>query len=217
MSHKHWAAMESSLAAALAVVLAGPVAALAQGASVSAVAISARHTLLGEPLTGGAVGISFPRREMPVAFQFEAAHARSRAGRIGMACAGLILPETCPAERLRDEAWLTSASGGATLRVLRGRHALVALTADLTVASLRADTHGLSSGRALTATKMLWGGLIGAHAAWIPVARVPIALDIGGGIGGLTPIVHDDVVDGYTPFERGVDVRRVRLGLAWQP
>ena len=69
----------------------------------------------------------------------------------------------------------------------------------------------------MTATKMLWGGLIGAHAAWTPVARVPIALDIGGGIGGLTPIVYDDVVDGYTPFERGFDVRQVRLGLAWQP
>jgi hypothetical protein len=46
---------------------------------------------------------------------------------------------------------------------------------------------------------------------------VPVALQIAGEIGGLMPITHDGVVDGYTPFERGFELRRGRLGIAWQP
>lgn len=201
----------------IAVALASPVLVLAQGASVSAIAVSARHTLLGRPLTGGAISIGRPRRDTPLTFQFEAALSRGRAGRIGVPCAGLIEPGICTAEQLRDEARLTSASGGAALRVLHGEHALLALTADLTLASARVDTRGLSSGRTLTASKILWGELIGAHAAWRPLARVPIALEIAGGVGGLMPVVHDYITDGYAPFEQSFDVRRGRLGVAWQP
>jgi len=66
------------------------------------------------------------------------------------------------------------------------------------LASLRADTRGLTSGQTLTASKTLWGGLVGAHAAWTPVARVPVALQIAGGVGGVMPIARELVVDGYT-------------------
>jgi hypothetical protein len=94
---------------------------------------------------------------------------------------------------------------------------VVALTADLTLASLRADTRGLSTGATLTASKMLWGALIGARVTWTPVTRVPVALEIAGGVGGLMPLVQDVVADGYTPFEAGFDVRQARLGVVWQP
>ena len=217
MSHRQSFSISSRLVAAVAVGIAGPVAARAQGASVSAVVISAEHMLLGRPLTGGAVGVSLRRRDTPIALDFEAAISHGHAGRIGVPCAGLIQPGTCAAEPLRDEARLTSASGGTTLRMFHGRHALVALTGDLVLASLRADTRGLSSGQTLTAAKTLWGGLVGAHAAWIPVVRVPVALQIAGGVGGVMPIARELVVDGYTPFERGIQVRRLRLGIAWQP
>ena len=192
-------------------------AARAQGASVSAVVISAQHMLLGSPLTGGALGVSIRRRDSPVALHFEAAISHGHAGRIGVPCAGLIQPGTCAAEPLRDETRLTSISGGTTFRVFHRRHVLFALTGDLMLASLRADTRGLTSGQTLTASKTFWGGLVGAHAAWTPVVRVPVALQIAGGVGGLMPIAHDVAVDGYAPFERGIQVRRLQLGIVWRP
>ena len=154
----------------------------AQGASVSAVIVSARHTLLGNPLTGGAFNSRSPRRDTPVIFRFEAARSYGHASRIGVLCVGFFQPP-CSAEQLHDDARLTSASGGIELRVFHGQHALMALTTDRTLASLRADTRGLSAGQTLTAASVVWGGLIGAHAAWTPVARVPIALEIAAGVG----------------------------------
>lgn len=209
--------MRSQLLAAFALVLAPTAVALAQGPTASAVAISARHQLLGDPLFGGAVGVSFPRRDGRVAFRVGADHLRGQADRIGVPCAGMIQPGTCSPEPLRDEARLTSASGGASLRMLRGQHALLAFTSDLTLASLRADTRGLTSGRALTATKLLWGGMVGADLAWTPVLRLPLALEVGGGVGVLMPVAHDQVVDGYQPFDRAFGVRRLRVGVAWRP
>lgn len=202
---------------AIIALLMGSVNALAQGASISAVVISAGHWLLGDPLTGVTVSVIVPRRDERLTLRYEAARLRGSAERIGMACAGFIQPGTCQSEHLRDESRLASASGGAVLRILRRRHAMVSFTADLGFASLRAETRGRTSGGVLTAKKALWTGQIGANAAWTPSARVPIALEIEGGIGGLLPIVPVDVLDGYTPFERGFVVRRFRVGVAWRP
>jgi hypothetical protein len=197
--------------------LVGSVDALAQGASVGAVIISARHPLLGDPLTGAALSVSVPQRDERLALRFGADRLHGRADRYGVACAGLIQSGTCPPEPLRDEARLTSASGGVVFRVLHWRHALMAITSDLTLASLQTETHGRTSGRTLAAAKMLWGGRLGGKAAWTPAVRVPFALEIEGGVGRFAPIVHGLTVDGYTPFERGFDVRILRLGLAWRP
>src|SRR5262249_4824849 len=200
----------------IAIALTGPARVRAQGGGVGAVVISARHELLGGLLTRGAVTFS-PARDGPLAFQLEASLSHGHADRIDVVCAGLIQPGTCPAEQVRDETRFASASGGAALRVLRGHNAGVDLTADLTLASVQADTRGLSTGATLTASKLLWGALIGARVTWTPVTRVPVALEIAGGVGGLMPLVHDDVVDGYAPFEAGFDVRQARLGVVWQP
>lgn len=209
--------VRSRLVTALVALAVGPAGALAQGASISAVVISAGHWLLGNPLTGAAVSVSVPRRDERLTLRYEAARLRGSAERIGIACAGFIRPGTCPSEPLRDESRLASASGGAVLRILRRRHAMIDFTADLGLASLRAETRGRTSDGVLTAKKALWAGQIGANAAWTPAARVPIALEIEGGIGGLLPIVRVDVEDGYTPFERGIVVRRFRVGVAWRP
>lgn len=209
--------LRSHLVSTFIAFLVGSVDALAQGASVGAVIISARHPLLGDPLTGAALSVSVPRRDERLTLRFDADRLRGQADRYGTACAGLILSGTCPSEQLRDEARLTSASGGVAFRVLHWRHALMAITTDLTLASLRAETRGRTSGRTLAAAKMLWGGRLGGKAAWTPVVRVPVALEIEGAVGRLSPIVRDEVVDGYTPFARGFDVRSVRVGVAWRP
>lgn len=206
------------LVTAIIAFLVGSVDALAQGASVGAVIISASHPLLGDPLTGAALSVSVPRRDERLTLRFDAERLRGQADRYGVACAGLILqPGTCPAEQLRDDARLTSASGGVAFRVLHWRHALMAITTDLTLASVRAETRGRASGRTLTAAKMLWGGRIGGKAAWTPAVRVPVALEIEARVGRLSPIVSSEAADGYWPFERGFNVRSFRLGVAWRP
>ena len=189
----------------------------AQSGDVSVVALSAGHRLLGDPLLGGGVSFRIPRRDGRLTLRFGAEQLRGRAERIGIPCAGLIFPGTCPPELLRDDVRIRSATGGAAFRVLGGRRATVALTADLAVASLRADTRGLASGTTLAVRKTLWGGLVGAEAGWTPVRRVPLALAVGGAIGALTPVVHEQTVDGYTPFEGGFGFRRLRVAVVWQP
>lgn len=202
---------------AAVIVLASSAAASAQSIGVNALSVAADHYLLDKSLQGASVTLRTAERGKAVTFQLEVAHARARSGRIGVPCAGLILPGTCPPEPLRDNGRLLSAGGGAALRVLRTQRVTVALTADVSAASVRADTRGLSSGATLTAAKTLWGGTLGARAAWTPVNRVPLALEVGGGIGTLAPISEEMVADGYTPFERRFDVRRVHLGVLWSP
>lgn len=186
----------------------------AQSVTVSGTSATAQHPLLGEPLIGASIAIR--TREAPTMFQFEVSHARARSGRIGAPCAGLIRPGSCPPEPLRDNARLLSAGGGAALRVLRTARVSVSLTGDLSLASVRADTRGETSGGRLSASKTLWGATLGARAAWTPVMRVPLALELGVGIGTLSPIKEDDVVDGYTPFESQFQVRRAQLGITWR-
>lgn len=194
-----------------------PVRVHAQDVSGSALVVSANHTLLGNALVGGAVGFRFPYRDTRLAVHFELAHARGSANRFGVACAGLIQPGTCPNEPLRDHAMLSSASGGAHVRVLTGEYAQLALTADLTLAPLSTDTRGATTGRSLPSSKMLWGGAVGVHAAWTPIRQAPISMVFAAGLGGLLPIVKSIVVDGYTPFENGFTLKRARLGVSWRP
>jgi hypothetical protein len=144
--------------AAAALALLAPAPSLAQGVGVSAVALSGQHYLLGDPLTGAAVGITLPRRGSRLTFRLGAERMRGGAERTGIPCAGLIQPGTCPPERVRDDARLTGASGGAAFRLLGRRRATIALTADLSLASLRSATRGLTSGDSIWVTKVMWGG-----------------------------------------------------------
>jgi hypothetical protein len=190
-------------------------AARAQSVTISATSAAAQHPLLGESLDGASIALR--TREAPITYQADVSRMRARSGRIGSPCAGLIRPGTCPPEPLRDDARLFGASGGAAFRVLRAQRVTLAVTADLTLASIRADTRGLTSGDGLSASKTLWGAALGARASWRPVRRVPLALELGAAIGTLSPVSEDRVVDGYTPFESPFEVRRVQLGVTWSP
>jgi hypothetical protein len=129
----------------------------------------------------------------------------------------LIAPGTCPQERVRDQARTTGATTGAALRALGGERGTLTLTADWMVTDVRVDTRGLTSGNVLTGDKALWGPLIGVAAEWVPAARIPLGLEVEVGVGFLMPVIHDEVEDGYTPFDGGLAVRRLRVGFTWQP
>jgi hypothetical protein len=200
----------------VALALARPAASPAQDVTASAVALSAKHYLLDDPLVGGALQLRLPLPDGPFAVRLGAERLTATAERVGIPCAGLIPPgDACAPEPLRDAARLTNASGGVALRILGGRRGELSLTADLTLGSLRADTRA-ASGKTLAAQKWVWGGFFGAEAAWTPSPRLPLALEIGGALGGLMPVAREVIVDGYTPFDKGLDAARLRLGLAWR-
>jgi hypothetical protein len=59
-------------------------------------------------------------------------------------------------------------------------------------------------------------GAVGALATVAPVRRWPVALEVGGSIGGSMPLIPSTIVDGYTPLDDGLTIRRASLGLAWR-
>lgn len=193
-----------------------PATVFGQTIGVSAVALDASHLLLGGPLVGAGVTLGWSRPRAPVAFRANGAWLRGRADRTGVACAGLIEPGTCQPEQVHDESKLAQVDAGVAVRVLGGQRAALALTADVAIASVRSDTRGLASMRSLNAAKTLWGGLAGVEASWLPLGRMPIALNIAGTIGGLTPVVIDAAIDGYAPFNESFVIRLVRLGITWR-
>jgi len=188
----------------------------AQSLSVSAVAMSADHELLGDPLIGASVGIRFATHSGSKSLRLDVERLTGNAERFGVPCGGFIAPDTCPQESVRDDARLSSATAGMGFRLFARRHAAVAVTADLGVARIVVKTRGLSTGKTLNADKNMWSGLIGAEGTWTPLMRVPLVLHFGAGVGGLMPLRPEQVADGYTPFNRTIALSRARLGIAFQ-
>ena len=189
--------------------------AVAQSVGFHIVRLSARHELLGTPLMGPAADITLPRQAGRIVFRFGAEKLVAHSSRVGFTCAGLVPPGTCAPQPVRDDARILSANGGVVLRVLSLRHADLELTADVSAASVRAVTFGLKDGGRLAATKLLGSGQLGAGMKWTPVDHVPLALQLEGAIGGFTPLVNHQLLDGYNPFDRAFGLTRYRAGIVW--
>jgi len=211
--------MSSAILLAICLVFAaGPRAtAQVQGGGATAVALSAKHELLGNPLVGGGVELWIPAGDGRFAFRFGGEWLHGQADRIGIPCAGLVEPGTCAPEPVHDRSRMTTARGGGMLRLAGGHNATLKLTADWMVTRVSVDTHGNASGSELTAAKMLWGAWLGVSADWIPWSHVPIGLEMEAGLGDLIPILNEHILDGYAPFDGGMSVRHLRLGLVWRP
>lgn len=206
----------SLLAVTLLAAAVGAVPMQAQAVAVSGVARSARHPLLTEPLLGGGAAVHWARAGGGVTYRIGVTSLRGHADRIGIPCAGLVRPGTCAPEGVRDASRFTDATAGAALRLVGGTHAVLALTADATVASVHVDTRGHESGRTLRAAKALWGASAGLLATWMPAPRVPMGLQVAAGASALVPFVTEQISDGYTPFNDGVRLADVRLGVVWK-
>ena len=207
----------SLAAAAIAALIALPRLASAQGGGISAVSVSANHRLMGDGLLGGAAHARFPFGDGRRSVRLSAERLTGDAHRTGVPCSGLIMPGTCSPEPLRDDARLNSVSGGLGLQVLALPRLVVEVAGDLRLGWISANTRGLESGRSLSTDKSLWGGDVGIDVAWSPRARLPLALEVGIAAGRLMPLPRENVLDGYTPFNDGFRLTRLRVGLAWRP
>lgn len=212
-----WRLAARVAASLVAVSLALPTAGLAQGGGVGTVVLDADHPLLGERLVGATARVIVPFAGTRLSLRLGAERLSGNAGRTGVPCSGLIDPERCPPEPLRDDARLTTVAGGLGVRVLSWRGVAMDLVGDLRIGKVRADTRGLSSGTSLSASKALRGGEIGVEGIWSPWAPLPLVLEAGIAASRLGPVMREDVVDGYTPFEDGFGAARLRLGVAWRP
>ena len=206
------------LIAVIAVLLALPRPAIAQGAGISAVALSASHWLLGDPLAGGAAFLEFPRGGGRVTVRLGGELLRGSSRRTGSLCVGLAPPPGgCADEPLRDNAWLGTFAVGLGARVLSRDRFAVKLTGDFRLGVVESDTRGLTSGGRLSADETLWGADVGIEGAWSPWATKPLALVASVSVGGLLPVMPEEVTDGYTPFNTPFHFTRVGVGVAWRP
>ena len=189
----------------------------AQSVTASAVMMDARHELLDGALIGAAIDVRLPIGRRSAMARLGVTRLAGEGRRTGAACGGFILdPSACPPEPLRDDAQFTTMSAGLSDRLLAWRRLRVDLAADLRGALVGVTTHGLNSGRRLSADRWLWGADIALDAAWSPWAHLPLAFEVGAAAGGVKPFIRDGGVDNYAPFREDFGTTSVRIGVSWR-
>jgi len=178
---------------------------------VSYVAAHAEHRLL-QGVSGTEASGIFDVRPA-VTFRASYSDLRGAQTRHGIACAGLIMPGTCSPEPIRDDSRIRALTLGVALHVLRRPSWRIAVSPGLRIATVRADSRGLTSGRRLSATKLVAGAEgdleLSASAGAFPRLEAHLAIGVGALIGA-----DDRIADGYTPFSNDFALRRAQLGLA---
>lgn len=196
----------------VAAMLAGSAHANAQRADVGLLVLVADHYLLRGALVGPSVDVRVHGHDEAAAY-LGIDYVRGTSYRDGTACAGLVEPGTCPTERLRDASTVRTIRGGVSTRLFEKGSLAVEGGGNGAVSWIASRTQGLASGRTLSADKAVVGACIALTGLWTPRAQWPFALAVGGEAGDVSP-AHDQVIlDGYTPFEEGFSVRRLRIGL----
>ena len=204
----------ATVISALAVVLCGR-AAHAQDVSAGLVAMATAHDLMSDGLYGFGATVRLPVGGR-ASVHFGGEHVTGTARRPGILCAGLAQPGTCmSAEPVRDDARLTTAVGGFGLRVLGTARRSLAVSGDVRVGWVHAESQGATSGAKLADGKSLIGGELGVLATWSLTRESPLALEVAGSLGEMRPIIKEQVVDGYNPFWTDFNVARARFGVRW--
>lgn len=194
-----------------------PMPTAAQSVGVDFVTASAKHYLLGDQLTGGAIHFSYRLPRTPLSLRLSGERLSGDARRFGIPCGGFVNPMGCDPEPLRDEGRLTTVMGGVGLRLLSWRRIVAELVGDLGAGQVIVDTHGLTSGKTISAREQLLSGSVGLEATWAPWADAPLRLEASMSAGRLTSMPQYTVVDGYTPFAGGsFSITRLRIGAAWR-
>ena len=207
-----WARSLGSLVVAAAVIGVRP--AGAQTLMAQALAAHSDHLLLGN-LTGFGLVSGARLGQSPISLRFGLSRLTGSTRRTGIACGGLIAPDRQP-ELLRDDARTITASVGLSAPVWRHGPATLTLGGGFDLAWVHSDTHGLSTGRKLSAGKTLIGVDLGLETSIVPWRQRPFAVVLGVGVSAFAPLfARDELVDGYEPFEGRSGLRRVWLGIAW--
>ena len=202
--------------ASLALVSMLPAAAMAQGGSVGAVVIGVDHYLFTKPLIGVSGQLAHQISHTPLFVRVSAQRLTRKSYRVGSTCVGLVPPNGCPSEPLRDDAGFIAGTVGVGIRLLHRRHVALNVTGDVGVSVINLDTHGTVNGVSISARKELWDSEIGVEAAWSPWPLLPLGINAGVAIGAERPRRNEGQIDGYSPFEETFRVMQAHIGLAWR-
>jgi hypothetical protein len=193
-----------------------PTVAAAQTWGASGIVAGTSHYLLADVLTGFGLRARGPIGNRVVSIRLGFEHVSGTSHRFGVPCSGLIPPGSCPPEPLRDEGRLTSLAAGVALPLITARRFDLETLASLRVGRAHSRTLTRTSGEVLSAAKLLWGAEWGLDGTWAPWARVPVAVELSLSLGGLLPVMAEQVADGYTPFNQGFAMGRLALGVVWR-
>jgi hypothetical protein len=185
----------------------------AQRVSVAAVDVWTTHDLLERP-RGFSASVSFP---LTARWSWSLTVERARGDRTGtgVVCGGFILePDRCPAERFTQVGRLTL--GGVGVEALLVRTSRLGLVArpQLLAGEVRSAERATASENFLDASKAAIGFSAGLELRATPVRRVPLDLIGGATTGRVGPLVHDQSLDAYIPFERWYSVRSLYAGVS---
>jgi hypothetical protein len=199
-------------AGAAACIVGPPVSASAQQVSVAVVDAWTSHDLLERP-KGFAAYVSFPRTAK-WSWSIAVEEVRSDRAGTGVVCGGLINPDRCPVEPLTQVGQLTLAGVGAEAALLRTTHVALVVRPQLLVGSVRSTERGTATGNTLTASKTQVGVSAALELRIFPVRRSPFGLIGGVAARRVSPLVHDQSLDAYTPFERWYSMRSLYAGVS---
>lgn len=186
----------------------------AQGPRVSTSLGWPDHPLLGHPL-GIGVGLDVPivpRVALRLGFEFSGDDFRST----GSTCVGFIPPGADCAPELREEkARMRTLNAALPVVLASVGEVRLDIVPTFQTTWLTSRQVGAESGRDLEASKRMYGYGIGVEAVWQSF-RMPVALFLGGYLGRLRPWEDERLLDGYSPFETDIQVRRIELGLMFR-
>jgi hypothetical protein len=173
-----------------------------------AVTAHVRHELLGD-MAGGALMVSPGRSRI----RFGPELLTSSSTAVRSTCAGLIAPHMdCDPEPTRMSGQIRAALIEAGVHVLKRTSVDVELLGAARLGDVRSRVQGLESARELRASKLVVGIDIGVATSWYPWLRRRAGFQFTASVGGLNPFPDNQVVDGYTPFENNMSIRRASLG-----
>jgi hypothetical protein len=201
---------------AVALLLCTAATAAAQEVMVGAHVAQADHYLAGDPLTGVAVRLITPLRLAGGAVYVRVAGAESRSERFGSPCGGYVPPGVCTAQPVEDHTRVTSADFGLTSALLTRSRFDISMDIEVGAARWRGTSRGQSSGETGNARETHLGAGLGFRTAVRPARRVPLAIELGAGVGASNKPPGYEVVDGYTPFAQLITQVRYHFGAAWR-
>ena len=171
---------------------------------------STDHELLGDPTgLGMAVGLQInDRLGLRVGYERSSASFES----VGSTCIGLVFPgQDCAAERRADDARMGAITLAVPIAVVRAERLTVSLVPGARDGWVSSNQEGQRTGRSRLAEKDMYGLELGGEVRVRPWGSIPIHMTIGGSLTSLHPWRSEFIADGYSPFERDVDLSRAEV------
>ncbi|HEU5219535.1 MAG TPA: hypothetical protein VFU23_12825 [Gemmatimonadales bacterium] len=209
--------MPSRLCVLAAVIVCAPAPGLrAQSFALQGLAAHSTHSLVGSLLGGEAV-FRIPLDRELVSLQIGVAYLAGSSSRFETTCHGFIQQPSCEPEPVSGNARLTNGSLELGVRLWGPSYAALRILGGLRLAEVHASWRGLSTNRDFAGDRTWWGVDLGLEGTLAPWRRLPVGLQLSGGLTRMRAFQSFFVADAYTPLDVSSTLATVRVGLVWRP